>query len=163
MILATNYFAPSSRKGGIDIQKTNSWKYLVRQWFFDNHRMLNGSITIKGMTEYIPVGTNIRFTTGVISPTHNTNPDDIKNREMYVLAHVESISHETSRAGESRSFTTTINFVRGVIVDKNNSIVTDGYLSSRDTNTSIAQERNLANTISTSTENDPDPQKVRGR
>ena len=101
---------------------TPSWEYLVEwgkllaAWYFDTHKMFNGTISIIGQSEFIGVGDNIMFEASTLG---HTSFVDGNGQSMFV-AHVEGVNH-TFRYIEngSRSFITTINFVRGVIANAN--------------------------------------------
>lgn len=150
---------------GVDWNQLTEWCSLLREWYFGTHRMLNGTITLHGTTEYIAVGNNIRFDAKLINPTPNIN---IKTKQdgynHSVLAHVESVSHSFSVTPEgARTYRTTIQFVRGIIVNKNNINVGEGLLDQDATQLTQSDDRNQLNNISTSdVVSDPDPQKVRG-
>lgn len=141
------------------------WTLLLREWYFGTHRTLNGTIVIHGTTEYIGVGSNIRFDAGLINPTPNINFDSKKKgKNEYILAHVEGISHSfTVSQDGARSYRTTIQFVRGIVVNENNINIGEGLLDQDVTKLSQSDDRNTANVNSTSGSQDPDPQKVRGK
>jgi hypothetical protein len=92
--------------------------------------MLNGTIVLHGVDDYIAVGDNIRFDAGFINPTPNINQATADaGTNMFVLAHIESVSHSfTLVNGDARSYTTTIQFVRGVVVNNQNVRVGEGAL-----------------------------------
>jgi hypothetical protein len=108
---------------------TSNWEYLVQwgemlaAWYFDTHKMLNGTISIVGQSEFIGVGDNIMFEASTLG--HTSFVDD--NGQSMFVAHVESVNH-TFRYVEngSRSFVTTINFVRGVIANANGTALVSG-------------------------------------
>jgi hypothetical protein len=150
---------------GADWDQLLVWAQLMREWYFGTHRMLNGVITIHGTTPYIGIGENIRFDAGLINPTPNINAETAKKQvNQYILAHIESVQHSFSvDQNGARSYRTTIQFVRGIIVDKNNQLYGEGMLDQDVTKTSQHTDRNQKNNISTSDiSSDPDPQKVRG-
>jgi hypothetical protein len=109
--------------------------------------MLNGTIVLHGVDEYIAVGDNIRFDAGFINPTPNINQATANaGVNQYVLAHIENISHSfTLVNGDTRSYTTTIQFVRGVIVNDQNVRVGDGALDQFTTSVGADQEVNNTN------------------
>lgn len=174
LILDTKQFPSSGKQGGlptdvgIDWGQLEEWAKMMREWYFGTHRMLNGTLTMYGTTEYIAVGNNIRFDAGLINPTPNLN---IKTKKSginhYILAHVENVSHSFSVSeGGARSYKTTIQFVRGIVVNDNNENVGEGMLdqmASGNNALSQADDRNSLNINSTSDSQDPDPQKVRGQ
>lgn len=149
---------------GIDWGQLEVWCALLREWYFGTHRLLNGTITLHGTTDYIGVGNNIRFSADLLNPNPNINyATKQKGTNQYILAHVESISHSFGVAPDgARTYLTTINFVRGIIVNKNNVNVGQGMLDQFATSLSQTDDRNQLNTVSTSDASDPDPQKIRG-
>ena len=113
---------PEDYKEVVLIQKINQWTLLLREWFFDIHRMLNGSITITGASNYISVGDNIVFEYDLINKTPNINKQSIaKKKNPLVVAHIENISHKfIVRTDGSKSYITQIDFVRGLLSDGEN-------------------------------------------
>lgn len=170
LILSTKQFPSGKEKGGlpndvgIDWGQLTNWCNLLREWYFGTHRMLNGTIVLHGSTEYIGVGNNIRFDAGLINPTPNIN--DKTRADGYnhsILAHVEAVSHQFSVTPDgARQYRTTIQFVRGIIVNSNNINIDEGMLDQDATKLSQSEDRNKVNVTSTSVPEDPDPQKVRG-
>ena len=158
--------SPSNNIGGADWDQLQNWALLMREWYFGTHRMLNGTITIHGTTPYIGIGENILFDAGLINPTPNINSATAKaGVNKNILAHIESIQHNFTVDGNgARSYRTTIQFVRGIVVHgKDNTIFGEGALDQLVTSTSQKTDRNQLNTVSTSDiPGDPDPQKVRG-
>ncbi len=163
LIFETKQFPSGKEKGGlpndvgVDWDQLVVWCNLLREWYFGTHRMLNGTITIHGTTEYIAVGNNIRFDAGLINPTPNINA---KTRQdgvnHYILAHVEAVSHQFSVTPDgARQYRTTIQFVRGIIVNKNNINIGEGMLDQDATKLSQSADRNTVNVNSTSVPEDP--------
>jgi hypothetical protein len=148
------------------------WVALLKEWYFDTHRLLNGTITLKNQREYIAVGNNIMFDANLINPTNNitsaaqTNATSGLNN--FILAHVEAVDNQfTVDEFGTRTYTTVIEFVRGVVVNDNGSgvaptVVGTGSLDQFATNQTSQQYRNNANTIGYSDQADPDPRKLRG-
>lgn len=164
MIAPTKYLA-YDKSAGYDPRGTAQWKYMLKEWYFDIHTMLNGTLTFIGIPEYIQVGDNIIIDASVMGPTNNTNSDNInKKGKAFLLAHVESISHNFRVEPESgaRSFITTIQFVRGLITDENGKQFTDGRLDIDAAKINPKNEKNSDNVFGTSTGNDPDRQKQDG-
>ncbi len=149
---------------GIDWDQLEVWTKLLREWYFGTHRMLNGTIVLHGQNEYIGVGNNIKFDIGLINPNPNFNAKLVQKGTVdgvSVLAHVENVSHSfTVSADGARSYRTTIQFVRGIIVNPDGSTFGDGMLDQAATSVSQPRDRNRLNTISTSDSTDPDPQRV---
>jgi hypothetical protein len=108
-------------RSSYDYNNIAAYKYLLREWFFDTHRMLNGAISVVGQDKYIQVGDNILVPAKVLGATYNySSQQQVSNalgEELYLLAHVESISHNSLvDPNGARSFFTDIQFVRGIIV-----------------------------------------------
>lgn len=101
------------------IQDIAGWLQALKLWYFDTHKMLNGTITFTGQDQYIPVGNNIKFKYSLITPKPNMNAGSTKfPLDIYVLAHVESVSNSfTVRPDGGRDFITSVQFVRGIIVN----------------------------------------------
>jgi hypothetical protein len=108
-----------------DYNNIVAYKYLLREWFFDTHRMLNGAVSVVGQDKYIQVGDNILVPAKVLGASYNySSQEQIRNalgEDLYLLAHVESISHNALvDPNGARSFITDIQFVRGIIVSGTN-------------------------------------------
>lgn len=162
MLARTRQF-PSDKNGNIDargLKVLTSWKYLLKEWYFNVHRMLNGSITFFGQDDYIQVGDNIIVDSKVMGLSYNTNEATIKNRDKsFLLAHVESVQQDfTVGPNGERQWVTSVQFVRGIITDTNGETFkdSDGMVEQDTTIVQVSQELNNANVISTSTEQDPD-------
>jgi hypothetical protein len=170
LIFDTKQFPSGKEKGGlpndigVDWTQLEVWAKLLRDWYFNTHRMLNGTLTMHGTTEYIGVGNNIRFEASLINPTPNINvATRTKGKNEFILAHVESVNHSfTVNTDGSRTYRTTIQFVRGIVVNENNIHIGEGMLDQDVTKLSNADDRNVNNVFSTSDKSDPDPQKIRG-
>ena len=126
-------------------------------------------LNIIGQNNYIQVGDNIMFDGRAVSFSGNTNSDALKkkrqNKTVNILAHVESISHTFNVAPDgTRSFRTTISFVRGLVVNNDRKPITDGRIDIDATRIQPRTgEKNSDNVFASGTENDPDPQKLDGR
>lgn len=163
----TNYIVYDNDKE--NISSTLEWKYLLREWYFNTHIMLNGVIKFIGQNTYIQVGDNIMIDSSVMGDTSFNEKQNNSSQLTYLLAHVESISHElqVDNITGARSFITTVHFIRGVITDQNGEILgRDGSLQGvldleADALTSSGEKIN--NTLATSTQNDPDTDKLKGR
>lgn len=97
------------------------WVQMLQAWYFDTHKMLNGTVIMTGIDGYIAVGDNIQFDAQLINSNKNFNMNQKSlPLKTYVLAHVENVSHSFSVDPNSgaRTYTTTIQFVRGLIVDE---------------------------------------------
>lgn len=169
LILSTRQFPAAGSKSGsnnkvnVDWDQLQVWATAMREWYFNTHRMLNGTLVMQGSTEYIAVGDNIRFDAGLINPTPNINDATVKaGKNMSIIAHVENVTHNFAINGDTRSYTTTIQFVRGIIVDGNNVIAGKGTLDKFVTDVPSKSDRNTNNTVSTSSDADPDT-KIKGK
>jgi hypothetical protein len=170
-LMAVSRYVPTTFKDPeADPFKITNWKFLLKEWYFDTHVLLNGSLTVIGQNNYIQVGDNILFDGRALSYQQNINSDAIANRKnndanpVKILAHVESINHVFSvgKNGE-RMFRTTINFVRGLVVGEDRRPFNDGRLDIDASRITPANEKNTRGNFANSTENDPDPQKVNGK
>lgn len=131
-----------------------SWKYLLKEWYFITHRTLNGSLAFIGQDGHISIGDNIMvplvaFNKGGNIKSGSTDKD-------FLLLHVESISHNFNvDAAGARSFMTNVQFVRGIVVDKEGNPIGDGLLDDRATTMTDEDELNSINVFDFSTDNDP--------
>lgn len=164
LIVGTKQFPVSQSGKTFDPDQLKSWSLLMREWYFDTHRLLNGTIVIVGTNEYIAVGNNIRFDAGLINPTPNINKaSNNAKKNQYILAHVEGVSHSFTVGDDgARLYTTTIQFVRGISVNQNGEVFGEGKLDKFPRDITPGDDRNPVNVVSTSESDDPDPQKVRG-
>lgn len=80
------------------IGAANSWRSLLRDWFFNNHIYVNGTVECIGLSEHIAIGENI-----------------VLEKEE-ILAHIESYTHSFTVDSESglKIFRTSIDFTRGI-------------------------------------------------
>jgi hypothetical protein len=112
MLLVSRYFPVAPGTSKLNLPKIVDWKYFIKEWYFNTHNMFNGSITVVGQDQYIQVGDNIMFSTDAFSSQNTTNIKDVslsKIGETFILAHVESVSHQFSvNADGTRSFFTSI-------------------------------------------------------
>lgn len=107
----------------------SKWTHLAKEWYFDSHRLLNGTIVLHGSSEYIPVGDNIMFDAGLINVTSNYNSVSLKKSPIYILAHVETVQNDFSVSHDgARSFQTTIQFVRGIFVNGEKQLIGEGTI-----------------------------------
>lgn len=130
--LPTGSFDSKGSTPGSDFYRNffDAWLPLMREWYFDTHKMLNGTLVMAGISDYIPIGSNIKFDAGLINPTPNINKATYDSQtNQYILAHVETISHSfTVNAEGAREYITTIQFVRGIIVTDSNILYGEGTL-----------------------------------
>lgn len=141
-----------------DFDGLKTWVNIMKEWYFDTHRMLNGTIVLTGISDYIAVGSNIKFNADLINPTPNINEQSFKKgSNEYVLAHVESISHSfTVNDSGAREYVTTIQFVRGVIVDSTNVLFGEGLLDKLATQVLPEADKNTQNIIAPNDPSDGD-------
>jgi hypothetical protein len=119
MRLKTSQILFADRKSNeyteVDFIGATQWKHLLREWYFNTQNLLNGSITFVGQGVYIGVGDNLLIDSSVLGMAplaSNQGPD------TYLMAHIENISHEfTINSEGSRSFFTSVQFVRGIMVN----------------------------------------------
>jgi hypothetical protein len=134
IIISTAYFPENGGKP--DAYGHNKWLPILREWFFDTHKMLNGSITISGKSGYTEVGSNILFPANAIANSEFVTASGggyipSAGGNTHILAHVESVSHSFSKNQTSgaNSFTTSISFVRGIMTNSDGAskLAADGY------------------------------------
>jgi hypothetical protein len=115
----------------IEVYGFIGWKFLLREWYFNTHRLLNGTLTLIGQSNYIQIGDNVMIDVRVLGPTLNISSSTLKQNDIFLLLHVESIRHSFSVTEDGkRIFRTIVQFVRGIVVkdDTQKSIVGDGML-----------------------------------
>ena len=162
MIATTRQF-PLDKDGQLSIKQAGNWKYLLREWHFDTHRLLNGSISFMGQPKHIEVGSNLMLDASILGPSFNQTQQELQNASGKLLVHVESVSHQFSVSQDgARSFTTTVQFVRGIVADQNGNPLGQyaGRLDSDATIITRPQEDNRE-VIATSSTNDPDTNNLR--
>lgn len=118
LMFTTTFFPPDETGVGLPGRLKN-WLPVMKQWYFDAHKMLNGSVSFMGLNDYIAVGENISFGSDVLGMTNFVKAQAGKfNIDAQLVAHVESVTHRFfySENG-SRSYITTVGFVRGVFTD----------------------------------------------
>lgn len=126
MILSSQWYGPKSGGTTSMFKAVGDWKDILKEWYFNTHNMLNGTVSIVGQDDYIQVGGNVRIPIETIDPSGTTYNESeyastAAGRAAYLLAHIEGLSHEISRAaGGAVTFYTHINFVRGILVDEDN-------------------------------------------
>lgn len=147
MIVSTSYVPAET--GIANPAGVSAYKHALKEWYFNTHKMFNGTLNLVGQDQYIQVGDNILVESKVLNRNYNTNIEQKtpKTPATYMLAHVEGISHQaTIDANGARIFTTTIEFVRGIITDINGNIKVGGsHVGAVDQDASlldIASERN---------------------
>lgn len=149
---------------------TAKWKHLIKEWHFNSHVMLNGAVTFIGQDCYIAVGDNIQMPVSVLGePNMNKKlADNAQNTtEIYFTAHVENISHSFTVDGNgARSFNTTVQFVRGVITDKDGKVINDEEdsiaIDTTGTRQNGRERQKNRKVLGTSTDRDPDQRKLKG-
>lgn len=162
---SVNTDAKSKNKLVADLSYLAGWKELLKIWHFDTHKMLNGTVEFSGQSNYIQVGDNIMFSVRAlgITPNITVGTDQRKAKEVYILAHVENINHNFSVSQDgARTFMTSVQFVRGIVVNENGETLGEGTLDSNVRQAPPAKDLNSVNTFGTSGPADPDPQKLKG-
>lgn len=145
----------------LEVSLVKAWVSLLREWYFDTHRMLNGTLTMQGSTEYIGVGNNIKFDLELINPSKNINSTTVNNKssDYSVLAHVENVSHSFSvdPNNGARTYSTTIQFTRGVIVNRASASLASGSstLDSDASKVSSTNDQNTKDTVIKTDKQDP--------
>lgn len=130
MMFNTKFF-PTGSDGLIDLNGQVKWLPTIKKWYFDTHKMLNGTVTMIGQDKYIGVGDNIMFPSVAAGYTqyvaaNQERPSIASEKTSNILGHIESISHTfTVQSNGARDFQTTINFCRGVIVNKKGTSILD--------------------------------------
>lgn len=159
----TNFF-PISGDGTPDFFNPSAWKTVLAQWYFNNHNYLNGTTEFIGQSTHIEVGSNIMIDAIVLGPSNNMSSKQLNRKsDTYLLLHVENISHNFFVDDQgARHFRTVVHFTRGVLTNANGKPIS---LTAIDVDSSLMNakdERNKANTVTTSGADDPDVEKVKG-
>lgn len=171
-LMQTAYYMPFNGGEPAPLEALQ-WKYLMREWFFNTHLMLNGSVTIIGQNQYIQIGDNIQLDAGLLGPVSYNSLQE--GKVAYLTAHVEVVNHTFSVTPDGgRSFSTTIQFVRGVITNDNGKILgggssifgggddpLDSALDRNSSSLTAGQEKNRR-VLGSSTITDPDISKLKG-
>lgn len=167
MVASTTY-VPAKKGGVANPIGVSAYKHLLKEWHFNTHKMFNGTIQLVGQDQYIQVGDNIMVESKVINRenfNNNIKQKTIKDK-TYLMAHVESITHNTAVDNNgSRVFTTSINFVRGIITDINGNLIENQDIPGavdQDTSGITPSQSKIKQTTSTSGRLDPDRQKLKG-
>jgi hypothetical protein len=134
-----------------------AYKYLLKELYFNTHNMLNGTLNLIGQDQYIQVGDNIKVDAKVLDINYNFNNNQLNSKKAYLLAHVEGISHNIAFNESNRIFTTSINFVRGIIVDENDNIISASKSTALDQDASLLSEQKEANLYVSKSSSDTDP------
>jgi hypothetical protein len=123
LMFNTSALPPGKDGNSISPAGVSEWLPVMREWYFDAHKMLNGSISFIGQAAYIAVGENIMFSSNLLGKSAMTKSED---EGSSIVAHVESIANrfQVDENG-ARSFVTTVNFVRGVITSSDGSHLLD--------------------------------------
>lgn len=140
----------------LNINKLSSWLRLIKEWYFDSHRLLNGQLTMTGSTEYIPVGNNIMFDAGLLNITPNYNSESSQKEKIYVLGHVESVQHNFSVNNDTRTYQTIVRFVRGVLVNSQKQLIGEGTIDTLSTTYSKEQSKNSVDVVASPTDDIPE-------
>ena len=162
--------APYDKTKGPLLKVVTNWKYLLRDWHFNSHLMMNGNVTFAGIDRYIQVGDNIVIDARVMGLEQNYNDEQTRNKikstkpehgPIYFMAHVEGVSHNiTVGDNGARSFMTTVSFVRGILANKSGEPVDNDLKGMLDTDSSLlsnVEERMDNSNIKTQLGLDPFP------
>lgn len=104
-----------------------NWVKLHKEWYFNTHRLLNGTIVFAGQDDYIQIGDNILVDAKVLGSSKKINTKG--KTDSYLLLHVENIRHSFSVDERgARTYFTTIDFVRGLITDQNGNVAAESLL-----------------------------------
>jgi hypothetical protein len=141
-LMFSTTFMPPNQEGVGDPGRLTNWLPILKHWYFDAHKMLNGSVSFMGLEDYIGVGENISIDASVLGMTNF-----VKNQatmtlgskatalNVQLVAHVESVAHRFYYAENgSRSYVSSVSFVRGVFSDPSCSFLTDPQSFGIDTN-----------------------------
>lgn len=164
-LIVQSSFLPYASSGVNPIIKDLTyWKFLIREWHFNNHLLLNGSITFIGQSKYIQVGDNILVDDKILGSAPLTKFELTSTTDTFLLAHVENISNTFSVNAETgaRTFMTTVQFVRGVLTDKRGvpiNLISGNAVDTKASLLTPKDERNN-NTFGTSVASDPDVEKL---
>jgi hypothetical protein len=135
LLVTTKFFPPPDKIANFSKDKSEPfaplavtcWKHLLKSWYFNTHNMLNGSITLIGQNNFIGVGENLLIPVEAL----NLNPNffigmtqQLQKKQIFLLVHIESLSHTFAISDSgARSFTTSIQFVRGIFTDQNGELI----------------------------------------
>lgn len=138
------------------------YKYLLKELYFNTHNMLNGTLNLIGQDQYIQVGDNIKVDAKVLDINYNFNNNQLKYNKVYLLAQVEAVSHNISYNDNYRIFTTSINFVRGILVDQNDNVISASGSTALDQDAALLndQQENNRYVSKSSSDADPDREKL---
>jgi len=173
MIVPTKFFpgkvTSTKGKDGKELIKAEmvwadfaKWVSAMKSWYFDTHKMLNGTIQLIGTNQYYAVGNNIKIDADILNPVHTWGAKDKSTPNHFLLAHIESVQNSFTISPEgAKQYRTTISFVRGVITDNKGNVLQNdkaGALGPHNLNIRNAQWRNDSggNVYSSSTSDDPD-------
>ena len=117
-LLFSTPFIPFKNGKPDNFENMKQWIPVMQKWYFNNHKMLNGTVSISNQEEYIGVGENLVLDGTLFSSSFHVNGDTTRGEESKMLAHVESVTNNFSVDNfGTRNFVTTVSFVRGVFTD----------------------------------------------
>ena len=144
LMYSTKFF-PTDSQGTIDIFGQTKWLPTMAKWYFDTHKMLNGTVTMIGQDKYIGVGDNIMLPAATAGSTNYVTKQE--NPDSNILGHIEAITNTfTVQSNGARSFITTVNFIRGIIVNNTGNAVVDPQSYGIDTFSSSMSEADKKHT-----------------
>jgi len=125
IVTATYLPISAGAAGAVSPLSAMQWKYLLKEWHFNTHIMLNGAVSFIGQNQYIAVGDNIMIDASILGDSSINSFQANAKGGAFLLAHVESVSHNFQIDPENgaRTFTTTVQFVRGIISDKDGNML----------------------------------------
>ncbi len=117
------------------------WTAILKEWYFNTHRQLNGTIAFAGQDNYIQIGDNLLIPIQILGISKKVNKQALEARK-YLLLHVETI-RQTFGITESgaRTYTTLVDFVRGVVVDDTGKVSSDSFLDESVSTLSLKDEQ----------------------
>lgn len=127
-LFETTYFTTVDKTGTtIEPLGSTDWKYAMREWYFNTHLMLNGSMVIVGQDRHIGVGDNIMIDADVFGtvPMNAAMASPLLKTTKFFLAHVEQISNtvQVDPNTGARTFSTVIYFVRGIFTKEDGTLL----------------------------------------
>lgn len=120
MLLRSSWYA--NENGSANFTAVTSWKTLLKDWYFNTHNMLDGSVELVGFEDYVATGDNIAIPVAALNQTPNFKSG--LDGSEYLLAHIEKVQNNfTVDQNGARHFTTLVQFSRGIFTDKNGDTV----------------------------------------
>ena len=122
-LMYSSNFMPLNASQVIDGRECSKWIPILKEWYFDTHKYLNGTLIIVGMDEYLGVGDNVLLSASIFGKTSFVNG---QSENSGFLAHIESVSHSfVLNDTGSKSYMTTIQFIRGIFTNEDGTALID--------------------------------------